>query len=440
MRILEAIEAANWAIADGWVEKIHQIASRENEITPEALEAYKGRKLAMSERATQRGDTAVIYLEGPMFHRANLFVEISGATSYDIVRRDFQAALDNPEIRSIVLSMDTPGGMVAGCSELANAIYEARGKKRVVAYVSSMALSAGYWLASAAEEIVISDSGEVGSIGAVITITDTSQRDERSGVRRIEFVSSASPEKRPDIKTDAGRAAIQRMVDEHGKVFIEAVARNRGVKAATVMEKFGRGGIEIGQSAVSLGMADRLGSFEGLLSSLALGGRSYVNPKGRMLAMSDTNKPAEPTGITKADLDRAVAEATANAFRDAQARSGAILGSEDAKKLPTLANHLAFSTGLTADDAKAIMAAAVKDIPAEGGAGQPQQAPSASHQPAPGSTADAPKQTTAADFVAHKIAAGGVAGAEVVETKTEKAKSGWSKAVKQANAPYAARA
>lgn len=423
MRVLEAIEAANWAIADGWVEKIHQIAARENEITPEALEAYKARKLPMAERAEYRDDTAILRLEGPMFNKANLFVEISGATSYDIVRRDLQMALDKPEIRSIVLVMDTPGGMVAGCAELANAIYEARAKKPIVAYVGSMALSAGYWLASAASEIVLADSAEVGSIGAVVTITDTSQRDEKSGVRRIEFVSSASPDKRPDIKTDGGRAAVQRMVDEHGRIFIEAVARNRGVKAETVIEKFGRGGVEIGRNAVALGMAERLGSFEGLLSGLASSGRSYLTSKQRTIAMANEN-----TGtVTQADMDRAVAEARSTAFKEAQARSGAILGSDDGKNLPALANHLAFSTSLSAEEAKGILAAAVKDMPKL----EAVQGLTTELQPA-ASAPIAPQKPDASAFEQHKISVGGVAGAEPRETAT--AKAGWGKVLERANA------
>ena len=77
-----------------------------------------------------------------------------------------------------------------------------------------------------------------------------------------------------------------------------------------------------------------------------------------------TTSPAADAGtITKADLDRAVSEATARAFKDAQARSGEILNAEDAKVLPALANHLAFDTSLSVDVAKAILSVAAKDMP-----------------------------------------------------------------------------
>ncbi len=67
----------------------------------------------------------------------------------DSFANDFQQALNNPAISNIILHIDSPGGMVTGVHECAEMIYQARGKKPMTAYVSGMAASAAYWLASA---------------------------------------------------------------------------------------------------------------------------------------------------------------------------------------------------------------------------------------------------------------------------------------------------
>jgi len=81
-------------------------------------------------------------------------------------------------------------------------------------------------------------------------------------VKTHEIVSSVSPNKRPDPATDVGRGQIQALVDELAGIFVGAVARNRGVTAEDVVQKFGRGGLLVGSSAVKAGMADSVGSFE----------------------------------------------------------------------------------------------------------------------------------------------------------------------------------
>src|SRR5690606_28406442 len=156
-----------------------------------------------------------------------------------ILRRDLQLALDDPSISGIVLSIDTPGGVVNGVNELANAIRGARSQKRIVAYVGGMAASAGYWLASQASEIVIEETAALGSIGVRAVVTDTSKKDAEAG--RIEFVSSQSPGKRADLSTEEGRARIQRHVDALADVFIATVGKGRGVKPDDVISRFGGG-------------------------------------------------------------------------------------------------------------------------------------------------------------------------------------------------------
>lgn len=256
-RALRAALAEPWAITAEGLELVLAVAAREHDVSVEALEAYRARHVPTGERLQARGQVAIIDVRGPLFRRANIFTAISGATSYDMLRRDFQAAIDDTSFRAIVLNMDTPGGEVTGVDELAGAIREARSRKPVVAHVGGAAASAGYWLASQASSIVIAETAVLGSIGVRAVVQDTSEDDRKAG--RLEFISSQSPGKAAALDTDEGRARVQRLVDSLAAVFVSAVAKGRGVNPKTVIERFGAGDVLVGQAAVKAGLADRLG-------------------------------------------------------------------------------------------------------------------------------------------------------------------------------------
>lgn len=248
-----------WAILPDTLETILSIAGRYND-DPESVAAKLGRPMSNTRTVSLRGDTAVIPVRGPISRYMNIFSEISGGTSVEVLATDFQKALDDPGIGSIVLDIDSPGGTVAGVSEFASMV--AGAEKPVTAYVSAMGASAAYWIASAADRIVLSDTASVGSIGVVATIrTD-------KAANQIEIVSSQSPNKRVDVETDEGRTQIQSHIDKLANVFISAVATGRGVDEETVMSKFGHGGLLVGDDAVSAGMADEVGSLESVIAAM----------------------------------------------------------------------------------------------------------------------------------------------------------------------------
>jgi ClpP class serine protease len=259
-RVLNAIANERWAILPESLQIIMDIASREHVPDFDAVLAKRGRPLGQEMRSSVRGATAVIPITGPIFRYANVFTQISGATSVQEVASELRAALDQPTIDSIVLEINSPGGQVTGISELAQMIRAA--DKPVIAYVDGMAASAAYWIASAASQIVVNDTAQLGSIGVVTQVAVSDDED------LIEIVSTQSPRKRPDVRTEDGKAQIQANTDELARVFIDTVARNRKVSAETVAAEFGAGGLLIGQSAVDAGMADRVGSLEGLLVSI----------------------------------------------------------------------------------------------------------------------------------------------------------------------------
>jgi signal peptide peptidase SppA len=306
MNIFDLAAGRDWALADADLLAIMTIAAREGE-GPAAVALRLGRPLDNSRNVELHDGVAVVPLDGPMFRRANMLTEISGATSTEQFGQDFQAALDNPQVKAVVLDISSPGGEVAGVNEVAAAIFAARGAKPIVAYVGDRAASGAYWIASAADRVVLDATAQVGSIGAVARWIKTG---DRPGISSGEIVSTQSPRKRLDPETEAGRADIQREIDAIAQVFIEAVARHRGIDAADVLEHFGQGGVEIGAAAVSRGMADALGSLDSVIADL---NRNSLPGPARSIARRQLMP--NPNEMTAAQLAEAH-PAAANALRE----------------------------------------------------------------------------------------------------------------------------
>jgi ClpP class serine protease len=286
----EMIASQLWAITPDALETICNIARHENE-SPEAVAAKLGRPLQNTRTVTVRDGVAIIPVTGPIFRYANMFTEVSGATSLDILARDFRAAVEDPSIKAIVLEMDTPGGQAKGIAEFAQQVRAATADKKVIAYVDGAAASAGYWIASAASEIVVNKTSEVGSIGAVVSVAIGNDPGY------VDIISSQSPKKWPDASTEAGRAQLQARIDALAQVFIETVAANRGVSVETVLADFGQGDIRLGIEAVQLGMADRVSVLEDVIAGLA-----GATNNGGSQAMATENKAtpaAEQPVITR---------------------------------------------------------------------------------------------------------------------------------------------
>lgn len=263
-KAIEAVLAAPWAIEDGWLDTIAAIAEREGD--PEALQAKLGRPLGNTLSVSVRDGVAIIPFEGPMFRRANLMTQYSGATSYDALARDFTAALEDPSILAIIGYFDTPGGEVNGASELAAMVSAARGKKPLIAYAAGRMASAGLWVGSAFDSIIAADTAVIGSVGAQSGYT---VREPKNGEKSYRFVSSQSPLKNADPETDEGRAGAQKLVDDLAAVFISTLAANRNTTTEKILSDYGQGAVFVAAEAFNRGMIDGIGTFESVLQQLS---------------------------------------------------------------------------------------------------------------------------------------------------------------------------
>ena len=109
--------------------------------------------LAGAHRSYLNGETAVIPITGPIFPRANLMTENSGATSISMLQNDLGVAMASKEARSIMLLIDSPGGAVSGIGEFGQQVAASVRRKPLVAHISGTGASAAYWIASQASSI-----------------------------------------------------------------------------------------------------------------------------------------------------------------------------------------------------------------------------------------------------------------------------------------------
>lgn len=334
-----------WLIQGHALNAMLAIAQRQNNL--EAVLQQRGEPLQNTRNVTVRDGVAIIPVNGPLFPRANLFDQVSGATSVEILALDLQQAAENPDVRAVVLNFDSPGGHVTMINEFAAQIKEF--EKPVWAYVTGAAASGSYWLASATDKIVMDRTAIVGSIG-VKTAYQKSEEEE------IEILSSNAPDKSPDPETDSGRAVIVSLLDDLESVFIETVMTNRGMSREQVIAA--RGGVMVGTKAVEAGFADEIGSLEGVIKQL-----KEENPMDLETLQADhpeVFQAAVDQGKTSAMAEQSAnaEQATAEASTAERQRISAILGCEAAAGRGELARYIAFDTDMTPEAADKMLAKA----------------------------------------------------------------------------------
>jgi capsid assembly protease len=217
---------------------------------------------------------AVIPIEGTLVHRLGSLHPYSGMTGYAGIRSLFAVAWDDPAVRAIVLDIDSPGGEVAGCFDLADAIYAARetGEKPIWAILNEGAYSAAYAIASAATHVTVPRTGGTGSVGVIALHCDVSKALSAAGITVTLITYGARKADGADV-APLSKEALERFqadVNAMGDLFVATVARNRGLPAADV--KATEAATFLGESGVAAGFADAVlspdAAFAELLRSL----------------------------------------------------------------------------------------------------------------------------------------------------------------------------
>lgn len=211
---------------------------------------------------------AVIPIHGTLVRRTVGLEAESGLTSYAGLAAQLDAALASPEVAAILLDIDSPGGESGGVFDLADRIRAASQIKPVWAVANDMAFSAAYALASAASKVFVSRTGGVGSIGVIAMHVDQSEKDVQDGVR---YTAVFAGDRKNDLNphepiSSEAHAFLKTEVNRIYGLFVETVARNRGIDPSTVRDT--EAGLFFGQAAVAIGLADAIGTFDDALAQL----------------------------------------------------------------------------------------------------------------------------------------------------------------------------
>ena len=296
MQLSDVINAP-WAIQPeilSEIQNIYAAHARNEQIDIAAVEARIGKTLANEQQGyTVQNGVAVIPIHGVIGKRMNMFSQISGGASTQLIERDVKNALADSKVNSILLHIDSPGGTVDGTQNLASVIREARTQKPVMTFADGTIASAAYWIGSAADEIVsASDTTQIGSIGVVATHTDYSQAEASQGIKTTEI--TAGKYKRIASNTaplsKEGAAYLQDQVDQLYTIFVDSVAQNRQTDSATVMERMADGRVFLSKEAMRRGMIDHIASLETTINNMATG----VWP----MSKANEPQPTQPVAMT----------------------------------------------------------------------------------------------------------------------------------------------
>lgn len=255
---------------------------------------------------------AVIPIHGTLVRRTVGLEAESGLTSYTSLAAQLDAAIANPAVSAILLDVDSPGGESGGVFDLADRIRAASQVKPVWAVANDMAFSAAYALASAASRVFVSRTGGVGSIGVIAMHVDQSEKDAQDGVH---YTAVFAGDRKNDLNphepiSSEAHAFLKAEVNRIYGLFVETVARHRGIEASAVRDT--EAGLFFGQAAVAMGLADAIGSFDDALAQL----HASLSPNPTPVAVAAragffSNHPKESLMNDRTDpaaLDRPLAD------------------------------------------------------------------------------------------------------------------------------------
>lgn len=237
---------------------------------------------------------AVIPVTGTLVHRFGHIDPYSGMTGYDGIQAKVEHAIEDPSIRGVLLDINSPGGEVSGCFDLADFIASVRDEKPVWAIADELCCSAAYAIASAAERTILPRTGQAGSIDVLTAHVDHSKRLERSGLDvTLIFAGEHKVDANPfEPLPEGARKDLQVEVDELYGEFVRTVARNRGMSVSAVKATKAR--VFTGRKAVDAGLADD------------------VKPASDVLAAFDARLESERSPATRAAGPPTIQDITAS--------------------------------------------------------------------------------------------------------------------------------
>jgi signal peptide peptidase SppA len=388
MKLLDVLTSP-WAIEPAKLLEIKAIYAthlRGEKIDIGAVEKRLGRPLDNQPKCYDVQDgVAIICLDGVIAKRMNMFSQISGGTSAELVGRNIQDACADPAVHSIILSVDSPGGTVDGTQTLADIV--AGCCKPIVTLASGTMCSAAYWVGSAANACYITDSTtQVGSIGVVATHTDVSGQQAAQGVKTTEIYAGAYKRIASSYAplTKEGKQNIQDSVDYTYGLFVDAVAKNRKCTADVVLKNMADGRIFIGQQAIDAGLVDGVSTMAELIARLNANPATGLSQPGATRAGAAHIPPQSTKGaampITREQLAAEAPDVLAAIRQEGATAERERIQAIEATAIP---GHEALISALKFDGKSTAGDAALAVLAAEKQSRQAQASALASDAPAP---------------------------------------------------------
>ena len=218
---------------------------------------------------------------------------------YSYITGMVEKAVQMDSVNEIILSINSPGGAVAGLFDSCRYIEKASKKKKCIAYVTGMACSAAYAIATACDEIYMMEDAEVGSCGCYAHAVEYSDAYfEKEGFLHRVFRSKCSPKKNCSVITDEAEAeAFQAEIDALGEKYLKYVAKRRKCAYSDALENFGKGGVLMGEKAIAAGMVDGIKTLEELGIEEADTGSTKTNKvateDGTEINATENNSPLD---------------------------------------------------------------------------------------------------------------------------------------------------
>lgn len=207
-------------------------------------------------------------------------LNVGGVITDDADRvRAVQRVARDPDVRALIVAIDSPGGTVVGGEALYRELRKVAERKPVVAVMSELAASGGYMVAIAADHIVAREGTITGSIGVILQTTDVTGLLSKIGVT-AEAIKSAPLKAVPsplEPLTDDARAATKRLVDDMFDMFVSMVAERRKFDRARALA-VADGRVFTGRQALALGLVDATGGEDEALAWLGTKGVDTALP------------------------------------------------------------------------------------------------------------------------------------------------------------------
>lgn len=239
------------------------------------------------------GGVAIISIIGTLVNRGAWVGASSGLVSYEGISAQLREAAADPSVHSVILDIDTGGGEAGGITGVAGQITALAKQKRVVAVVNDTACSGGYWIASAADEIVVSETSMVGSIGVVVLHVNRAGEMQQKGWSPTFIHAGAHKVDGNSLGplSDSVRADIQASISQLYSSFCQGVAAGRGLRLTEAAARATEARVFLGRKAVTAGLADRVDSFDAVLRSMQKAASAPRSRRGNRTAPDAQRQP-----------------------------------------------------------------------------------------------------------------------------------------------------